>query len=80
MEEIKKPKLTNQRLAWLIKRDPCRKAWLLGIKRETFESKFIPLWVSWEKQVLLPNQDKKQEEFQPFVCDLAVTPQDQDRK
>jgi hypothetical protein len=31
MEEIKKPKLTNQRLAWLIKRNPCRKAWLLGI-------------------------------------------------
>jgi hypothetical protein len=42
MEEIKKPKLTNQRLAWLIKRDPCRKARLLGIKKKTLLEQIIP--------------------------------------
>jgi hypothetical protein len=38
----KEPGLTNQRLVRIIKKNPCRKARLLGIKRETFESKFIP--------------------------------------
>jgi hypothetical protein len=38
----KEPELTNQRLVRIFKKNPCRKARLLGIKKKTFDSKFIP--------------------------------------
>jgi hypothetical protein len=75
----KEPGLTNQRLVRIIKRDPCRKARLLG-KRKTFESKFIPPLGAKREASPSTKSRQKQEEFQPCACDLAVTPHNQDKK
>jgi hypothetical protein len=76
----KEPGLTNQRLVRIIKRNPCRKARLLGIKRKTFLEQIIPpLGVKREASPSTKSR-QKQEEFQPCACDLAVTPQEQDKK